>query len=147
MTYIYPQSDECRDRCAELGAVVEVMLQAYQYRYFPLACLAAWVTPPVLLGQYKIYYNERGGPAGYLTWAFFSKEVEREWIGDPTFIPHLSEWNEGGSLWITDFAAPSGFSRVMRESARDDLFRDFRAARWLRRNNDGTVRKVVKWKR
>jgi len=127
--------------------VVEAMLQVKEYRHYPMACISAWIRPAILLDQIKVFFDERGLPAGYLTWAYLAPDVEERWITDPTFIPHLSEWCEGGSLWIMSFVAPSGYAREMIGYAKAHLFKDFVVAKSLRRGGDGVVRRISRWRR
>src|SRR5438552_12392522 len=141
MTWNYPQNDESQEYARTMGSVAMLMLQNKKYQYYPMACLLAWVHPAILLKQIKLFYNEQGHPVGYLTWAFLAPDVEEEWNSDPKVMLHISEWNEGDSLWIMDLLAPSGFGRRILRYAREEMFKDFDSAKSLRRNPDGTVRR------
>lgn len=144
---LFDQSTESGEFTTTLGAVVSLMVRDKVYRHFPMACLEAWVRPALQLKQIKIFYGENGGPAGYMTWAYLAPDVERRWIHDADVMFHISEWNEGEALWIMDFVAPTGYAPMMWRHARDELFADFGEVRWLRRNKDGSVKKVSVWKR
>ena len=147
MMPLYEQSPGSQELSRTLGSVTELMLQDAQYRHFPMACLIAWIQPPLLLRQIKVFYGERGTPSGYITWAYLAADVEERWINDPGVTLHFSEWNEGEALWIMDFVAPSGLGLAMYRFAREELFPDFDVAKSLRRSKDGRVRRVSTWRR
>ncbi len=144
---LFDQDDENADYARQLGTAAMLMLQCKRYPYFPIASLAAWIQPAILLKQIKFFFDYKGRPIGYLTWAFLAPDVEEKWISDPKVLLHFSEWNEGDRLWIMDFVAPSGFARTISAYARHSMFPDHSEARSLRRRADGSVRSVSVWRR
>jgi hemolysin-activating ACP:hemolysin acyltransferase len=81
-----------------------------------------------------------------MTWAFLDADTEQRLIQDPEVLFHLSEWNEGKRLWIMDFVLLDGNVRqVLREA--HALFPNIKAAKSLRRLENGKVRKVTTWRR
>jgi cytolysin-activating lysine-acyltransferase len=135
------------NRIWTLGAVSALMLQNKLYHYFPMACLAAWIDPAILLNQIRIFYNEKQLPIGYMTWAYLAPDVEDRWINDPKVTLHLSEWNEGEALWVMDFVAPLGHGRRIMQQVKDEMFLDYDRVKSLRRNANGTTRCVTAWRR
>jgi len=147
MAYLFNQSDLSKQYTQKIGAVVSLMLQNKRYQFYPMACLIHWIHTPIILDQIKLFYNEKGNPVGYLTWAYLAPDVEEKWVNDPKAMLHISEWNEGEELWIMDFMAPTGFAKVMLNHVMEEMFSEFNQAKSLRRNVDGSVRKVSIWRR
>jgi cytolysin-activating lysine-acyltransferase len=129
-----------------LGCVTSLMLQNKNYRSYPMACLLAWIHTPILLKQLRVFFNERGVPVGYLTWAFLAPDVELKWTSDPKVLLHFSEWNEGENLWIMDFLATHGYARAILDTVKLEMFDGYREAKSIRRNPDGSARNVTTWR-
>jgi cytolysin-activating lysine-acyltransferase len=144
---LFDQDAENAEYARQLGTAALLMLQCQRYPYFPIASLAAWIQPAILLKQIKFFFDFKGRPIGYMTWAFLAPDVEEKWISDPRVLLHFSEWNEGDRLWIMDFVAPSGFARTIARYAEHNMFPGHDEARSLRRRPDGSVRSVSVWRR
>jgi cytolysin-activating lysine-acyltransferase len=128
----------------QMGRVAVAMTRSDNYCHYPIACLAVWIRPPVLLEQIHFFSDRSGALAGYMTWAFLADDVERRLLTDPDVLLHISEWNEGDTLWIMDFVAFRGHLRsCLMEAA--TLFPGHAFASSLRRRDDGSVRKVSRW--
>lgn len=54
------------------------------------------------------FFNHDGEVVGYIAWAFISDDIEEKIIKSGRFNLHLSEWDEGTSLWVVDLLAPYG---------------------------------------
>lgn len=130
----------------QLGWAATAMMKSDLYCQYPVACLDLWIRPAIVLGQIHFFVDRAGAPRGYVTWAFLSPDVERRLLDDPEVVLHLSEWNEGDRLWLLDLVVPGERLRPrIREVKR--LFPDIDAARSVRRDDDGRVRKLTVWKR
>ena len=143
----YKKNSEAGEFTRQLGAVTSLMLQVKNYRYYPMACLLAWIIPPIQLSQLTIFYADNGTPIGYITWAWLAPDVEASWIQDPNVMLHISEWNEGESLWIMDFVAVPGMGRSLLRYVRDTFLPDQRVAKSLRRRSGRRAYRVTRWKR
>ncbi len=124
-----------------------LMTKTAEYPHYPLACLSAWIEPAVLHNQIHFFFREEDRkPIGYFTWAFLASDVEQRLIHDPDVLFHISEWNEGESLWLMDMVLIAGDvrSRIREVHA---MFPDFIEARSLRRTEGGSVRNRRLWKR
>lgn len=130
-----------------LGYIAALMASNPLYRTFPIACLQVWVLPPLAHGQARIFFDEKGGAVGYLTWAFLAEDVADRWINDPKALLHFSEWNEGGDLWIMDFFAVPGFAKIIVDEARRGMFADETYAFSVRKSRGCAVRRRVRWRR
>jgi cytolysin-activating lysine-acyltransferase len=129
-----------------LGLVAAMMTKSSQYCEYPIACLAVWIEPAILLNQIHFFRDLGGNVIGYMTWALLARDAEQRLIHDPEVLLHLSEWNEGDRLWIMDFVLIDGNPRrVVKEAFQ--CFPQFTEAKSLRRRPDGTVSKVTTWRR
>lgn len=123
-----------------------LMTKSKEYAQYPTACLAAWIEPAILHDHIRFFHGEDGKPVGYFTWACLAPDVEQRLLQDPDFLLHISEWNEGHSLWLMDMVLIDGDIRERIREVRT-IFSGFAEAKSLRRREDGSVRKVVVWKR
>jgi hemolysin-activating ACP:hemolysin acyltransferase len=127
-----------------VGIVVGVMARSPKYAQFPIACLVCWIYPAVLHKQIYLFRNDQGAVVGYMTWAMIDADTEARFLFDPKVLFHLSEWNEGDRLWITDFVVLYGDVRARIQEAYKVLSQ-YRSANSLRRRDDGTAGKVTTW--
>ncbi|MHB1992681.1 toxin-activating lysine-acyltransferase [Metallibacterium scheffleri] len=141
------QSPQSSEYTRQLGVVTNLMLQNKRYQYYPMACLIAWIQPAIMLNQIKLFFNDKGIPIGYMTWAWLAPDVEERWIHDPKVMLHFTEWNEGEALWIMDFLALPTYARLLQRHALKDMFPDQVLAKSLRRKPDGSTRRVTTWRR
>lgn len=128
----------------KVGIAAWLMTKSKDYAQYPTACLAAWIEPAVLHDQIHFFFGEDGKPAGYLTWARLEADTEQRLLEDPDVLFHISEWNEGNRLWIMDLVLISGNIRDYIALVRT-MFPDETYVKSMRRNDDGTIRKIVVW--
>lgn len=134
-----------REYHLKLGKVSAIMMASLQYQRYPLACLTAWIKPPILLNQCHFFHDLSGGLVGYATWAYLTEEVEWRWLNDPHVMLHISEWNEGDRLWVLDFVVLNGdVRRFVNELS--SLLGAHSCAKSLRRDSKGMVSKVITWR-
>lgn len=131
----------------QLGLAAELMCQSPTYRNFPMACLAAWIKPAIEHQQVRFLFDASGNPLAYWTWAFLAPDVEERWKHDPKVLFHESEWNEGEQLWIMDMVCQRGYLRSIIAYIQSSMFSEHNEAFSLRRNKDGSVKKVSIWHR
>jgi len=130
----------------DLGYIAALLANHPEYRGFPIACLQAWIIPALAHGQARVFFDEKGSAVGYLTWAYFADDVSDRWVNDPAVLLHLSEWNEGGDLWILDFFAVPGYARIILDEVRANMFLGEAAAFSIRRTRPGRM-KATRWRR
>lgn len=145
--FTFEPNSEVRPIAEQMGLVVLLSNACKERGLYQLLCLHLWIEPAIRHGQIKFYFDERRRPIAYLTWAYLAPDVEYRLSHDPTVLLHESEWNEGDNLWFLDVVAPFGHLNKVIHHARDTLLAGHNEARWLRRNPDGTVRKVAVWRR
>ncbi|MDQ0008261.1 hemolysin-activating ACP:hemolysin acyltransferase [Luteibacter jiangsuensis] len=126
------------DTAKALGYITQLLCTGSR-KALPISAIANWLTPPVALGQFVLYFDEQGNPVGYATWAFLADEVSALMERDVINLLHLSEWNEGLNLWVTDLVCLPGFSRPVIRHLRDVTLGDFPLARSLKRDAEESL--------
>jgi hemolysin-activating ACP:hemolysin acyltransferase len=130
------------------GVIAHLMAKSKQYRNLPFSALSVRVDPALVTNQLAIFYRWNDGVAvGYVTWALLAPDVEQRWVNAPKGSLHASEWNEGETLWLMDFLALPGYCEDIVEFISQNMFAGHAQAYSLRRNLDGSVRKISCWKR
>jgi hemolysin-activating ACP:hemolysin acyltransferase len=127
-----------------MGIVATTMTKSSGYCQYPIACLAVWIEPAILLDQIHFFRDRGDNVIGYMTWALLCEDTEQRLLQDPEVLFHLSEWNEGDRLWIMDFVLLGGRMKTILNEARD-IFPVFKQAKSLRRREDGSIRKITTW--
>jgi cytolysin-activating lysine-acyltransferase len=77
-----------------LGEIVWLMTQSPTHKHFALADLEWMVMPPLLLEQYRIYYDG-SKPIAVAFWAHLSEETETKLTAGATRLAP-QEWRAGG---------------------------------------------------
>lgn len=95
-----------------LGFAVSCMLMNNNYSLYHIKTLQIWTQKAINHNQFKILFDHKENPLGYITWAWFRDDTLARLINDPLFLPHSSEWNEGGTLCILDFCCRPGSARL-----------------------------------
>jgi cytolysin-activating lysine-acyltransferase len=134
------------DYYRRMGIVAAAMTKSTEYCQYPIACLAVWIEPAVLLDQIYFFRDRGDNVIGYMTWALLAEDTEQRLLLDPDVIFHFSEWNEGDRLWIMDFVLLDGRVKTVVKDVRR-LFPGFNQAKSLRRREDGSIRKITTWRR
>lgn len=99
--------DHAAGRVRELLAVGEVLLAlraapAYARAHFGV--MAALAMTLVGTGQYRLYKDRSGAPAGMLSWAWVSDWTLDRLRINPLSPLHPCEWSEGEHLYLRDLA-------------------------------------------
>ncbi|HEX8665779.1 MAG TPA: toxin-activating lysine-acyltransferase [Beijerinckiaceae bacterium] len=91
---------------AVLGEIVWLMSQSAEFKQYLIADLEWLAMPPILLGQFRIFYHE-GRPVAAVLYGRVSEEVERRLdAGAPTLRPQ--DWQSGEKLRVVKTVAPFG---------------------------------------
>ena len=114
------------------------MSQSPAHRQMFISDLEWLVMPPVLLGQFRLYYQEAPGqtpgtspaatgaepqsrPAGVLLWASVSAEVAARLAqGTPRLKP--GDWKSGEEVWVVEAIAPFGGAEAMVADLKANVF-------------------------
>ena len=127
-----------------LGMMMWLMKHADYHGQWPLWSVDKDVVPALLHGQSKIYFDENGGPIGFVNWAWLNDDSKKKILNNESSLK-LSQWNSGDFLMIADFVAPWGHAKIILNDLRRNVFPKTRAFS-LGRNKDGSVRKIYFWK-
>jgi cytolysin-activating lysine-acyltransferase len=127
----------------QLGIVCFLLTRSATRKNIALANVRLWIEPPILLNQIAYYFDSRGLPAAYMTWAWLSEDVEERLITDKNFLLHISEWNEGRRLWVMDIVTLNDNGTTLLRRMLRDVASKAKGYSWVRRGPDGSVRKVV----
>lgn len=95
-----------------MGFAVRCMLMNNNYSLYHIKTLQLWTLEAINHNQFKVLFDHEENPLGYITWAYFREDTLTRFINDPSFLPHNSEWNEGGALCILDFCCKPGSARL-----------------------------------
>lgn len=79
----------------------------------------------------RIFYDMDHVPVGFITWARLSQETEARLLSTMDPWIHLSEWNEGSSLWVRYFLVPPQQRMRAMTLCMRELFPDVPLARTL----------------
>jgi cytolysin-activating lysine-acyltransferase len=96
-----------------LGAAVWLLMHSSSHRDMPLHGLARLLLPAIKQRQF-VLASEQDKPVFLLTWAMFSPEAERRYLANAPITLPEADWASGDRLWILDWVAPFGHTRVAR---------------------------------
>lgn len=102
------------------------------------------ILPPLWENQVKFYVTSNYIPTAMVTWAWINEDVEREIHSSGRVLKH-EEWSCGRRLFFNDWIAPYGNVRNVLHDVLHNIFPDVPSATSIRRNMDGTVRRVNRW--
>ena len=141
------RSRTIQKRMQSIGTATYLLTRC-RYQVYAAACIRIWLEPAIDFEQIRFYFDAAGKPVGYVTWAWLAKDVAARLVRDPAFALHISEWTEGEELWILDFVAPFGDALdIAADCLQADVFARAKEVNFVRRNQDGSVRRVGRVKR
>jgi cytolysin-activating lysine-acyltransferase len=130
-----------------IGYALELLAKSDYHRQHRLgAYLRVEILPPLLHGQARFYLTEDGIPTALVTWAWLSAEVEQDVHATGRALTR-QEWRCGDRLFFNDGIAPHGNVRDLLHDMQHSLFPEATHATSLRRNPDGSIRRVHHWRR
>ena len=107
---------------AVLGEIVWLMSQSRLHKQFFIQDLEWFVMTPVLLQQFRLYYDNQK-PIGVVLWARVSAEVEAMLsVGTTKLRPQ--DWRSGDRLWVVEVIAPFGGAEEMVRDLKAKVFPD-----------------------
>jgi cytolysin-activating lysine-acyltransferase len=102
---------------AAFGQAVWLMMNTPAYRHVFLTDLEWMVLPPIMLGQFRVFFA--GGRAvAFAAWAALSAEAETR-LQEPN--PRLApvDWKSGDRLWLVNLFAPFGHGEAALKELRE----------------------------
>lgn len=132
------------DHYASAGFALELLAQSDYHREFALGdYYRAEILPALLCSQTRFYLTEEGVPTAMVTWAWLSETVEREVHASGRALRD-KEWQSGDRLFFNDWITPYDNIRDVLHDMTHNVFPN-EVATSLRRNPDGSVRRVNRW--
>lgn len=115
-------SSASRTVAGVLGEIAWLMTQSPNHKGFFISDLEWMVMPPVMLQQFRMFYD-KGKPIGVALYARVSNEVEdRLAAGNARLRPQ--DWKSGDKLWIVEIIAPFGGHKAMLKDFKEQVFKD-----------------------
>jgi cytolysin-activating lysine-acyltransferase len=124
-----------------IGEVIYLMSLSSIHRYFKVIDINHYILPAIKLNQFRIYRN-RTYAVGFVSWAYFSDEVEKQYTSGPVLL-NLEDWQSGNNLFFIDFIAPFGHATKISRDLRNNVFPQRRVAKALRFKEPGNLHKVA----
>ena len=103
-----------------LGEIVWLMSQSPLHKQFFIADLEWFVMTPILLKQFRLFYD-KDKPIGVAFWATVSEEVE-ERLAAGTNRLRPQDWKSGDRLWVVEVIAPFGGAEEMVKDLKAKVF-------------------------
>jgi cytolysin-activating lysine-acyltransferase len=141
-----PQGARERDVYQALGMVAWLLSHSVYHRELQAWGLFAVAMPAMCRGQFMLYLDARGSPLGFVAWERVTAEAYAR-LANGQGLVREEDRLEHGHLYLRDFITPWGHARPFIRSLRNGVFRSDDHAISLRRNPDGSVRKVNLWRR
>jgi len=127
-----------------VGFALELLSKSEYHRQHSLGdYFRTEILPAYGFGQFRFYVNDQGIPTGLVTWAWLSDEVQAE-IHKTGRALQRSEWRSGENLFFNDFVTPYGTMKPVLRDFTKNVF-PMEIATSLRRNADGSVRRINRW--
>ncbi|MFJ4134130.1 toxin-activating lysine-acyltransferase [Pseudomonas sp. EL_65y_Pfl1_R32] len=104
--------DEPWSEATVLGSTVWLWMHSAAHRDAPLHALSALLLPAIKHRQFMLA-SEQGRPVFFMSWLNLSAEAEQRYLHNPAVCLAEGDWDSGGRLWINDWVAPFGHTRVM----------------------------------
>lgn len=132
------------DYYASVGYALELLAQSRYHRQYRLGdYFRVEILPALGCGQLRFYLTPEGVPTAMVTWAWVSVDVESDIHATGRALSR-DEWNCGNRLFFNDWITPYGNIREVLHDMTHTIFPD-QVATSLRRNPDGSVRRVCRW--
>lgn len=125
------------------GMMIAISLSSH-YRTYGVGQISSYLIPPLDAHQFKVYLDEHGKPAAFITWALVSDEYHDRLLNSGT-NPPADQWNSGQHLWFTDLVTATGDARSIVRDIQTNIFPD-RHAFSIRRNEEGGIKRICVWR-
>lgn len=123
--------DPLRQRVA--GAVSLILADDENWNGDLRKLLVEEILPSARHGKIAFFLNFDRVPVGFITWAHLSEETEQRVVQTVDPWIHISEWNEGPSIWIRCLHLPKALWREGIRLCLGELFPDVQVFRVLLR--------------
>jgi cytolysin-activating lysine-acyltransferase len=132
------------DYYASAGYALELITQSEYHRQRALGnYFRVEIMPALWCGQARFYLTPEGIPTAMVTWAWLNMDVERDIHATGRALKR-DEWRCGDRLFFNDWITPYENTREVLHNMTHNIFPS-EIATSLRRNSDGTVRRINRW--
>ena len=132
------------DYYASTGLALELLAKSPYHQQHKLGdYFRTEILPALWTNQVRFYVTKDFVPTAMVTWAWLNGDVERDVHETGRALFH-EEWNCGKRLFCNDWITPYNNIREVLHDMTHNIFPD-EAATSLRRNSDGTVRRINRW--
>ena len=132
------------DEYASAGFALELLAQSPYHKRHKLGdYFRTEILPALWVNQARFYLTEEGVPTAMVTWAWLNKEVEKDVHETGRSLTH-DEWQCGDRLFCNDWITPYNNIREVLHDMKNNIFPNHIATS-LRRNQDGSVRRINRW--
>ena len=132
------------DALTALGTTIGQLAISPYHQQFKLSYyLPVEILPPLKAEQVLCFLNAKGHPVGLTTWAWLNDAAKKE-VHTSGRALAASEWSFGPHLFFNDWITDPVIFRAAMAQMTGEVFPN-EIASSLRRNPDGSVRRVNKW--
>ncbi|WP_354265987.1 toxin-activating lysine-acyltransferase [Bradyrhizobium sp. I1.7.5] len=132
------------DKLIVLGELLYLMACSRVHQRYRIEEIGRLILPAINRMNFRVY-RTKAGPVGLVTWARLDDEASAAFAAGGTL--RVEEFDRGNNLWVLDFIAPFGHAAKILADLRDNVFRDATRVRAVRRDETGTVLRVVDLRR
>ena len=135
------------DNYASAGFALELLARSPYHRQQKLGdYYRTEILPAIWTQQIRFYLTEEGVPAAMVTWAWVNEDVEKDLHATGRSLGQ-GEWQCGKRMFMNDWVPPyGGLGHYVRDMM-DNVFPNVEFASSMRRNLDGSVRRINRWHR
>ena len=88
----------------DLEKTLQLLNTSSIHRQYNILDINKLIIPPLKLNQYRIY-EEDSFPKCYLSWAFFSPEINQKYVTE-NYQLQEDDWNSGDIFWLINVVSP-----------------------------------------
>lgn len=129
-------SDEIRRTSQLLGLAALMISRSRNHISTRVNYLNEIVIPAIKHDMIKFFFDDDGDVVGYVIWASLSEDVESRFLSEGDLRLHISEWNEGRSIWVLDMIVPYGHVRHVLRKLFSENFKRIEVVRYVRFKRD-----------
>jgi cytolysin-activating lysine-acyltransferase len=104
-----------------VGEITSLLMLSKVHRLHQVRDIADIILPAINLNQFRIYRNAKKESIALVTWAYFSKEVEKEYLKGKGVLSE-KELKSGDIIYMTDFIAPFGHTKKIIKELQTKVF-------------------------
>lgn len=132
------------DALSALGMTIGQLATSPYHQQFKLFYyLPVEILPPLQAEQFRCFLDATGEARGLVTWAWLNDVAKKEVHSSGRALT-ISEWASGQNLFFNDWITDPEIFRAAMAQMTSEVFPN-EIASSLRRNPDGSVRRVNKW--